>query len=112
MARQRFRMAVSCRDLRRCLCLPISTFQDTRLRYRAPACSVTALPRAAPFDRTTLHAASFSLAGLTTDNSEMLRLEIAGRVRQWFFHGALEANAGRQTICNWDQAAVPQSSCH
>src|SRR6266852_552805 len=100
MARQRFRMAVSCRDLRRCLCPPISTFQDTRLRYRGPACSVTALPRAAPFDQTTLHAASFSLAELTTDNPRMLRLEIGARVRRRFFHGALEANACRQMICN------------
>src|SRR5439155_15806503 len=107
-----FQMAASCRVPQTCLCLPINTSQDTRLPCRAPACSVTASPMAGPFDQTTWPAASFSLAGLTTDNPGMLRLEIAAQVRRWFFHGALEANACRQTICNWDQAAVPLSSFH
>src|SRR5437016_5651872 len=100
MACQRFRMAVSCRDLRKCSCLLINTFQDTRLPCRAPACWGRASPKADLFDRTTLYAASFSLAGLTTENLGMLRLEIVAPVRQLFFRGELESNADRQMICN------------
>src|SRR6266511_5209897 len=106
MARQRFRTAVSCRDPRRCSCLLINTFQDTRLPCRAPVCLVRASPKTARFDRTTSRAPSFLLAGLITDNQGMLRLEIAARVRQSFFHGEPEWDEDRQMICNLGRGSI------
>src|SRR6266550_214471 len=95
MARQRFRMAVSCRDLRRRSCLRASTFQDTRLPYRA-----SALATEVQFDRTTSFAANFSLVRLTIGIRGKLHRETAVPVRRLFAHGGPEWDACPQTICN------------
>src|SRR5437660_12822751 len=100
MARQRFRMAVSCRDLRRRSCLRASTFQDTRLPYRASAYSATALATEVQFDRTTSFAASFSLVRLTTGTRGKLHRETAAPVRRSCAYGGPESDACPQTICN------------
>src|SRR4029453_986642 len=106
MARQRFRTVVSCRDLRRCSCLLINTFQDTRLPCRGLACSGTAWPRADLSDQTTSRAPNFLLARLIADNLGMLRLEIVAPVRQSFLRDGLESDAGRQMICNLGRESV------
>src|SRR6266536_2996340 len=106
MAPQRFRMAGSCRDLRKCSCLLINTFQDIRLPCRAPACWGRASPRADLSHRTTSRAPNFSLAGLIPDNLGMLRLEIVAPVRQSFFRGELKSDADRQMICNLGRGSV------
>src|SRR4030095_9948596 len=98
MARQRLRMGVSCRDLQRCSCLLVNTYQDIRLRCRETACSARASPRTNQFGRTTSHAPNFSSAGPTTDNQGMLHLEIAAPARQSFFPGGPESGADRQMI--------------
>src|SRR6266550_4316951 len=100
MARQRFRMVVSCRDLRRCLCLPASTFQDTRLPYRASAYLATASAMEVRFDRTTSRAANFSLVRLTIGIRGKLHRETAVPVRRLCTHGGPESDACPQTIRN------------
>src|SRR6266550_380128 len=100
MARQRFRMAVSCRDLRRRSCLRASTFQDTRLPYRASAYSATALATEVQFDRTTSFAANFSLVRLIIGIRGKLHRETAVPVRRLCAHGGPEWGACPQTIRN------------
>src|SRR6266496_731768 len=112
MARQRFRMAASCRGLRRCLCLRASTFQDRRLPCRALAYLATALAMEARFDRTTSGAANFSLVRLTTGIGEKLHRKTAVPVRRLCAHVGPESDACPQTICNLDRGSVLLSSRH
>src|SRR6266550_9190973 len=112
MARQRFRMAGSCRDLRRCLCLRASTFQDTRSPYRASAYLATASAMEGPFDRTTSRDANFSWVKLTTGIGEKLHRETAVPVRRLCTHGGPESGACPQTICNLARESALLSSCH
>src|ERR1044071_1888901 len=100
MARQKFRMAVLCHDLRKCLSPRADTYRDKRSLYQVSACSVMASPTADQFGQTTSAASNFSFPGSIIHILETLRLGIAVPARRSSFHDEPEWDADQRMICN------------